>query len=146
MAQLRFPTTRTGLIVRVWIGLSGRETMVLLAAGLPIPPPIQGLAFLDTGSDVTAISARCLQSLGIAPTMSTSTTTAGGPVQVRLFEVTLSITELTYSTTAWLTEPDLLVMELPASLPGGDGLIGLDVLLSCKLLVDGPAGHFMLDF
>ena len=146
MAQLRFATSRNGLIVKVWVGLSGRETMVLLAAGHPIPAPIQGLAFLDTGSDVSAISAQCLQSLGIAPTMSTTTTTAGGPVQVRLFEVSLSITELSSSTTAWLTEPDLLVMELPASLPGGDGLIGLDILLTCKLLLDGPAGHFLLDF
>jgi hypothetical protein len=27
-----------------------------------------------------------------------------------------------------------------------DVLIGMDVLMSCKMLVDGPAGSFTLDF
>jgi hypothetical protein len=37
-------------------------------------------------------------------------------------------------------------MELPALLPGADVLIGLDVLLTCKLILDGPARQFTLEF
>jgi hypothetical protein len=45
-----------------------------------------------------------------------------------------------------LTEPDLLVMELAAVLPNVDVLIGLDVLLRYKLLLDGPVRQFALEF
>ena len=41
--------------------------------------------------------------------------------------------------------PDLLVMELPTGL-AFDVLIGMDVLRTCKMSVDGPAGQFTLDF
>jgi hypothetical protein len=40
---------------------------------------------------------------------------------------------------------DLLVMEMPSALPV-DVLIGMDVIRTCKLLVDGPVGLFTLDF
>jgi hypothetical protein len=45
----------------------------------------------------------------------------------------------------WLVQPDLLVMELPSVLPV-DVLIGMDVLLTCKLVVDGPARQFTLEY
>jgi hypothetical protein len=41
---------------------------------------------------------------------------------------------------------DMLVTELAALLPDVDVLIGLDMLLTCKLLVDGPARQFTLEF
>jgi hypothetical protein len=42
--------------------------------------------------------------------------------------------------------PTLLVMELPATLPNLDVLIGLDALLPTRLFVDGPGGVFSLDW
>jgi hypothetical protein len=45
-----------------------------------------------------------------------------------------------------LTRRDLIVMEMPSPIPGVDVLIGLDVLLDCKLLLDGPARSFTLEF
>jgi hypothetical protein len=45
-----------------------------------------------------------------------------------------------------LTFTDLLVTELAAQLPDADVLIGLDVLLTCKLILDGPGRTFTLDF
>jgi hypothetical protein len=36
-------------------------------------------------------------------------------------------------------------MDLPHGFPF-DVLIGMDVLLSCKLVVDGPAGQFAIEF
>jgi hypothetical protein len=44
-----------------------------------------------------------------------------------------------------MDRPDLLVMELPAGLPF-DALVGMDVVRTCRTLVDGPAGAFTLDF
>jgi hypothetical protein len=40
----------------------------------------------------------------------------------------------------------MLVSELPTVLPDADVLVGLDVLLQLKFLLDGPAGQFTLDF
>jgi hypothetical protein len=37
-------------------------------------------------------------------------------------------------------------MELLTSLPGPDVLIGLDVLLKCRLFVDGPGKWFKIEF
>jgi hypothetical protein len=45
-----------------------------------------------------------------------------------------------------LTVPDLLVSELTTHLVDMEALIGLDVLLTCKLLLDGPARRFALEF
>ena len=147
MARLTFPVSRDGLIVPVWIGLSGQETTTLLAAGHAVPPPLKVRGLLDTGSDVTAVAVRILQSLGATPaTVTATTTTAGGQVSVRLFEVSLSITDPTQSLTAWLTEPNLLVTELLTTLSAAEVLIGLDVLLTCKTELDGPVRRFMLEF
>ncbi len=146
MAQLRFNVSSAGLIVPVWLGLSGREITHCLSAGQAVPPPLPAQGLLDTGSDVTAVSTGLLRQLGLTPVTATSTRTVGGPIQVRLFEVSISITDPKQSPTAWLTEPDLLVMELPGTLPNIDVLIGLDILLTIKLDLDGPGRLFTLDF
>jgi len=74
MARLTFPVSRDGLIVPVWIGLSGQETTTLLAAGHAVPPPLKVRGLLDTGSDVTAD----LQIVGALPDT---------PYDVRLIEM-----------------------------------------------------------
>jgi hypothetical protein len=43
------------------------------------------------------------------------------------------------------TLPSLLVMELPPG-PSCDVLIGMDVLVNCRLTVDGPRGFFTIEF
>lgn len=147
MARLTFPALPSGLFVPVWIGRSGQELAMLLASGQSVPPPLQARGQIDTGSDLTAVAASLLQALGATPaTVTATTTTAGGKVKVRLFEVSLSITDPLQSPTAWLTEPDLLVTELATVLPTTDVLIGLDVLLTCKMALDGPARLFSMEF
>jgi hypothetical protein len=44
-----------------------------------------------------------------------------------------------------VVQPDLLVMELPLGFPV-DVLIGMDVLLGCRMLLDDPARQLTLDF
>jgi hypothetical protein len=122
-------------------------TAGLLAAGKPPVPPVQAGGLLDTATDHTVVAAGVLQQLGMSPVSTTSTHTAGGTVTVRLFRVSLGITDPTQPAGApWLTEPDLLVTELSAILPDADVLVGLDVLLDCKLVLDGPGRWFTLDF
>jgi hypothetical protein len=146
MARLTFPVSSGGLIVPVWIGVSSNEMLDLLATGQQVPRPVKARGQLDTGSSVTAIAASILQSLGTVPASKTrTTTTAGGQIPVRLFEVSLSIHDPAQSATAWLTEPNLQVMELTNLLPDEDVLIALDVLLTCKMDLDGPGLSFTLE-
>lgn len=59
--------------------------------------------------------------------------------------VTLFVLNATRPHLPWLIATDLLIIELPSSI-GYDVLIGMDVLRSCRLLVDGPTGGFTLEF
>jgi hypothetical protein len=74
-----------------------------------------------------------------------TTQSIGGTVPVRLFNVTLLILDAGQPHLPWLVQPDLLVMALPAGLPV-EVLVGQDILLGYKLLLDGPGRQFTLDF
>jgi hypothetical protein len=95
---------------------------------------------LDTGSSTTAVASWILQQLGIPRKLTVSSHTAAGVISVALSEVILSITDPTQAGSPMLTRPTLVVSELATVLPDADVLIGLDVLLQLKLVVDGPAG------
>jgi len=45
-----------------------------------------------------------------------------------------------------LVQPSLEVVELTTPIPNIDVLLGMDVLLQCRLLIDGPARQFTLMF
>ena len=142
-----FPVTPAGPCVPVWIGLDRQTSAALLAAGLPIPVPVQARGLIDTGSDVTVVASPILRQLGVPPAAAASTHTAAGQVRVDLYSVSLSVTDPAQPPgSPWLMLPTLLVMEALATLPDADVLIGLDILLNCKTLLDGPARQFTVEF
>src|SRR5438045_3396076 len=108
MAQLTFAVTRAGLAVPVWVGLSGKTTAPLLAAGRQVAAPVRARGLLDTGSDVTAVAAWVLQRLAVPVATTTSTHTVGGLVPVNLNEVSVGITDPQQSQALWVTESDLI--------------------------------------
>jgi hypothetical protein len=131
----------------VWIGLDGQATAALRAAGLPIPAPVQARGLIDAGSDVTVVASWILRQLAVPIASSGSTHTAAGQINVKLYTVSLGITDPAQTAgSPWLTQSGLLVMEALAVLPEADVLIGLDILLDCKMLLDGPAQRFTLEF
>jgi hypothetical protein len=146
MPQLTFPVAAAGLAAPVWIGFDGKTSMALIAAGKAVPPPVQGRGLLDTGSDVTAVAPWVLQWLAVQPVAKTVTQTAAGQVRVNLYEISLGITDPNQPGGPWLTIPNLVVTELVAALTDADVLVGMDVLLQCRLVLDGPARVYSLDF
>ncbi len=146
MPPVTFPVTGAGLAVAVWVGLDATTTAALHAAGQPIPPPVRARGLLDTCSDLSAVAAGLLRRLAVHPVTTARTHTAGGVVTVSLHEVSLSIEAPGQVGGLVVTRPSLLVSELAAVLPDADVLIGLDLLLEGKLLLDGPARCFTLDF
>jgi hypothetical protein len=102
---------------------------------------------LDTGTDVTAVASSILRQLPLSAPASRITHTASGRVNVNVYRVSLGITDPTQPAgSPWLTHSDLLVTELTTVLPDADVLIGLDILLGCKFVLDGPAMRFTLEF
>jgi hypothetical protein len=146
MPQLTFPVTVAGLALPVMVGIDGKTSSALFAAGKSIAAPIQARGLLDTGSDITAIASWVLQKLALPIVAKTVTSTAAGQINVNLYEVSLSITNPVQPNSPWLTLADLQVTELSAVLTDADVLIGLDVILQCRMIVDGPARFFSLDF
>jgi hypothetical protein len=146
MSQLTFPLRGNELKVAVVIGLYHQAMVDQLAAGLPLPSPIWATGVIDTGSTVTCVATDVIQRLGLPPAGRNTTRTASGSVPVRLFRVSLSIPPAGNLPGAMLTREDLIVMELADPIPDVEVLIGLDILLDCRLLLDGPGRQFTLDF
>jgi hypothetical protein len=58
----------------------------------------------------------------------------------------VGIRNLADPTDTELVEPQLLVMELTRPLPNVEVLIGLDILLGRRFLIEGPARRFSFEF
>jgi hypothetical protein len=145
MAQLTFPIVSRELKLRVLIGHNRPALARLIAAG-QLPAPVWTKGVLDTGTNITCVTPAVLQSLGLRSTTRTRTHTVGGRAGVRLFRVSVSIPPRGNVAGPMLNEPNLKVMEMPAPIPGVEVLIGMDLLLNCRLIVDGPARQFSLEF
>lgn len=145
MAQLTFPIVTAELLVDVRVNLDAPSLLDVQSAGRSAPASVTARALLDTGSDATVIAPDVLGRLGLTPSYYTTTHGIGGLVQVGVYRVSLIILDASRPQPPWFTIPDLLVMEMPSPLPV-DVLIGMDVLLRCRMLVDGPAGVFSLDY
>jgi hypothetical protein len=75
----------------------------------------------------------------------TTTHGIGGPIAVNLYRIGLHIFDAHNTSRPWIFHPTLVVMELSAGI-AFDVLIGMDILRTCKLFLDGPGGQFALDF
>ncbi len=144
MATLTFPIVPAGLIVDVAVNLEAALLVPLRSRGSG-PSLVQARGLIDTGSDITAVALPILQQLGIPAIHKTTTQSIGGSVPVNLYRVSLHLLDAQNVGRPWLSQPSLLVMELARGFPF-DVLIGLDILLTCKLLADGPARTFTLEF
>lgn len=146
MPSLTFPATISRLAVPVWVGLDRTNAQQRQATGQGALRPVQARGELDTATYPTAIASWVLQRLGLKPVGSVSMQTAAGQHTVRLFDVSLSITDLTTPGAPMLTIAQLRASELVTPLPDTDVLIGLDVLLQVRFHLDGPARTFTLEF
>lgn len=146
MQRLDFPVSANGLLVDVVIGLDGDTTLAQAASGQPITAPVLTRGEIDTVANMTAVSAAILQQLGVPVQYRATTQTTAGQLAVRVIEVSVGVRNLADATQGELVESSLLVMELTTRLPQVEVLIGLDLLLGYRFLLEGPARRFSLDF
>lgn len=146
MAKLTFPASPNGLAVNVVIGLDGAMTASLYAAGKPIPAPVEQAAEVDCGSTVTAVAPWILQRLGLTRGIPATTQTMGGLIPVNLFSVSLTIRDPQQPAAPEFTLPTTWVHDMVDPLPDVHVLVGLNVLLECNFLLEGPLRRFTFEF
>lgn len=115
-----------------------------VAQAIPRPSRVRGE--INTGTNITCVSLPILQALAVPMQLQSSTQGISGSVPARLYEVSVSLTNFGTPGAPLFVQPTVLVMELPVTLPHADVLIGMDILLGCRMLLDGPARQFTLDF
>jgi hypothetical protein len=145
MPQLTFPIVVDGLVVDVLVNLEAAVLIPLRASGQSCPP-IEVKGLIDTASNVSGVSPAIVRQLGLSPVGPPTTTTGiGGAIAVQLYRASLHLRDASTLTRPMFTLPSLVVMELPPAL-SCDVLIGMDLLLGCKLIVDGPSKLFTIEF
>lgn len=131
--QLRGPILQVSVTVEQNLGKG------LIAQGKALPEPKSGLALIDTGASNTCIDEQAAKELGL-PVIDVANMQSAShekhpcniyPVQIITPIVTLNAPR---AMGAALVSQGLLV------------LIGRDVLQSCALFYNGPAGQFTLTF
>jgi hypothetical protein len=146
MPHLTFPVSPDGLALDVFIGHDAKELQRLQEAGQPFPPPIKLRAFIDSCSDLTAISQRCLAQMGLGHIDWVKTDTAGGSVEVKRYRSSLSIRGIADKAEPMYVSPSMYATALATELADADALIGKDVLNECLFILDGPGKQFTLAF
>ena len=141
MAALTFPASEDGLRVTVLVGLKGETIAELHVKGLSIPPPIKCRGLVDCGSTATSVMPWLGRQLALGTGISATAQTAGGMVDTTVHRVSLSIVDPNTGGPGF-TIPTLVVSELPEDFSAADVLIGLNALLKCNFLLEGPARRF----
>ncbi len=131
-----------GPLLPVSVGLPLADAQDRLAQGQPAPAPFQVPALVDTGSNVTCVSAHVIRLLGLRPTRAGTSQNVGGIVKVDLYTINLTLLTMTYADLLAFT--DLAVMGLPYPLDAVEAIIGRDLLDQMHFHYDGPGGTFTL--
>jgi hypothetical protein len=145
MPQLTLPIAKGDLALTALVNVGTQTAHQLLAAGQSLPPGVWLTAVIDTGASLSCVSRQVLRQLGLQPIGQGTSQTALGAMSADIYRVSLSLLASPTSIGSMLTFGDMNVLELATS-GGPDALIGMDILLTCKLLLDGPARRFTIDF
>ena len=146
MSHLKARFNKSGPIVEVWVGVSEPRKRLLKALGMSVPPALLLNLILDTGAETTMVDEQHMRTLALNVRGQRDILTATSdekPTSCNTYDV-----ELKFKTYG---DPPLVVSALeiigrPLFNHSIDGMIGRDVLGRVKLLIDGPAWTFRLDY
>ncbi len=99
----------------------------------PLPLPVRGRALIDTGTQMSLISGRIAQALGLDPTRTTVLRTAAGRTTALCYAVAFSF--VSHGTV--IGKPQDLIVGRADTLQE-DMLLGLDVLRRSRMEWNGP--------
>lgn len=147
MPSITTGNSQYGPTLNVLIGPSIHLQHAMIAAGVPVPPPVNGVFLVDTGASLTAVDAAIIIPLGLNPTgavMIHTPLTAGNAVSMPQFDLMVYVPGAANSQ-GWLIE-SIPVMASSFAGQDIDGLIGRDIIDRGLLVYNGHAGHFTLAY
>ena len=128
-----------GPVVQVAVSVGQTIAQQVLQQGGTLPPPVAGLALIDTGATTTCIDEEAAQDLKLpAIDVVTVASASHSSSEQNVYPISIEVVGLpivvnaSRAIGAALKPQGLLV------------LIGRDVLQSCVLVYNGPAGQFTL--
>ena len=156
MPVLALPfTPQDGVRVQSLITLSAPRLLHLRQTRQPIPAPVQVVALLDTGAERTCVDPSvvsrlnlpsCASGFILAPGTATGPAVFGGSTFGYSYEAGLVILHPVTKPPSNLIVHELEVDALPLAAFGIEAVIGRDVLASCVLVYNGPAGSATLAY
>jgi predicted aspartyl protease len=128
-----------GPVVQVSVSVGQIIAQQILQQGGTLPPPVSGLALIDTGATTTCIDEEAARQLSLpAIDVVTVASASHAATEQNVYPISIEVVGLpivvnaSRAIGAALKAQGLLV------------LIGRDVLQSCVLIYNGPSGHFTL--
>lgn len=143
---MKLPFSAEDIRFPVLVGIDGDWVTRLIDGGQPVPAPILASAVLDTGTNITVLSASIARRLNLEVVTQRPTRTAAGPAEADIYMISVGFPPV-FGLPATATLHDkVFVAVLPDMDPDVDVLFGLDLLLRCRVSIDGPGRTFALDF
>lgn len=128
-----------GPCIQVTVAVAQPIAEQLLQQGQTLPPPVSGIALIDTGASVTCIDEDAARQLGLPAVDVVSVASAShATTQQNVYPVQIEVVGMSFTITA----PRAIGAPLAAQ--GLLALIGRDVLQACTLFYNGPAGTITL--
>lgn len=147
-------TLRDGARIRIRVNLDADSILDLRRKGLAVPQPMELDALLDPGAERSCIDPSVVSALAL-PTHAFNFTMAPGVGQSPLFgnasvntphPASVALLHPSGAEKDNLFLPFVVVQELSQHPLGIDAIIGRDVLASCVMVYDGPAGTVTLAY
>jgi len=136
-----------GPVLEVQIEIPSVLAQSLQATNSPIPPPVVGIALVDTGASITSVDVSIATRLGLNPNGVAMVGTAGGPRQQSTYQARLSFPG---TPLPGFEHPKVLGCDLTGQMVMNQqpiiALIGRDFLLHCVFVYSGGAGAWSLSF
>ncbi len=145
----------SGAQVHAQITISRTRLLHLRQTRQPVPPPVQVVAVLDTGAERTCVDPAVIARLNLptrnpgftaAPGVGVGPAVFGGSSFGYSYEAGLVILHPVIKPPSNLIIHELELDCLPLAAFGIEAVIGRDVLASCVLVYNGPAGSATLAY
>jgi hypothetical protein len=137
----------TGPILNVLIEIPGALAQSFNTKNTPVPPPVTGIALVDTAASITSFDESVAQRLGLSPVGTAPVGTAGGKGTRSIYQA-----RFTFPGTPLpgFEHPNVLGCDLSGQTVLDQqpiiALIGRDILANAVLVYNGLAGFWSLSF
>jgi len=114
---------------------------------MPIPPPVEGTALIDTGATKSAIDSTVVSALGLVPKTTVNIVGSTGVQDQDGFAVRFLFPDFPYVPGQILQfDPEIVTASPTLKVCGFTALLGRDFLTHMILIYDGKAGRYTICF